>query len=79
MANAIITGGAGFIASHLAEAIESKYDKIFLVDNLVRTGNIRNIEHLLQDSKYEFLNLDISNTRDIAVLSVDYYSFLLLF
>jgi UDP-glucose 4-epimerase len=69
MANAIITGGAGFIASHLAEAIRSKYDKIFLVDNLIRTGNIRNIEHLLQDIKYEFLNLDISNTRDIAVLS----------
>jgi nucleoside-diphosphate-sugar epimerase len=46
MANAIITGGAGFIASHLAEAIESKYDKIYLVDNLVRTNNTRNIEYL---------------------------------
>jgi UDP-glucose 4-epimerase len=69
MANAIITGGAGFIASHLAEAIAKDYDKIFLVDNLVRTGNTRNIDHLIQRSKYEFLNLDISNVRDIAKLS----------
>ena len=34
MNNAIITGGAGFIASHLAEAIAEKYDKIYLIDNL---------------------------------------------
>jgi UDP-glucose 4-epimerase len=69
MANAIITGGAGFIASHLAEAIESKYDKIYLVDNLVRTNNTRNIDHLLTNPKFEFIKLDISETRDIALLS----------
>ena len=38
--NAVITGGAGFIASHLAEAIKDKYDKIYLIDNLVRTKGI---------------------------------------
>jgi UDP-glucose 4-epimerase len=69
MPNAIITGGAGFIASHLAEALAKDYNKIFLVDNLVRTGNTRNIDHLLQNPKFEFLNLDISNARDIAKLS----------
>ena len=69
MPNAIITGGAGFIASHLAEALSKDYDKIFLVDNLVRTGSTRNIEHLLENPKFEFLNLDISNVRDIAKLT----------
>ena len=69
MANAIITGGAGFIASHLAEAIENKYDKIYLVDNLVRTENTRNIDHLLTNPKYQFLNLDISDFADVVLLS----------
>ena len=55
MANAIITGGAGFIASHLAEALASRYDKIYLVDNLVRTGTTRNIDHLLSNPKYQLI------------------------
>jgi UDP-glucose 4-epimerase len=59
MANAIITGGAGFIASHLAEAIRSRYDKIYLIDNLVRTSNLRNIQHL--SDKYVFIQADISD------------------
>lgn len=46
--NAIITGGVGFIASHLAEKISSKYNKIYLIDNFARTGSnpLRNITHL---------------------------------
>ena len=59
MANAIITGGAGFVASHLAEAIADKYDKIYLIDNLVRTESLRNIEHLLGD-KFIFIEAEIS-------------------
>ena len=59
MANAIITGGAGFVASHLAEAIADKYDKIYLIDNLVRTESLRNIKHLLGD-KFIFIEAEIS-------------------
>jgi len=59
MNNAIITGGAGFIASHLAEAIRNKYDKIYLIDNLIRTNSLRNIEHLLGD-KFIFIEAEIS-------------------
>lgn len=59
MANAIITGGAGFVASHLAEAIASKYDKVYLIDNLVRTESLRNIEHLPKD-KFIFIEAEIS-------------------
>lgn len=73
MANAIITGGAGFIASHLAEAIESKYDKIYLIDNLVRTNGTRNIEHL--SDKFVFIKFEISlfNFSSIPDVEVIYH------
>jgi len=58
MGNAVITGGAGFVASHLAEAIAFKYDKIYLIDNLVRTENLRNIEHLPE--KFIFIKAEVS-------------------
>lgn len=59
MNNAIITGGAGFVGSHLAEALASRYDIIYLVDNLVRTDTTRNIEHLLNNSKYVFIQKEV--------------------
>jgi UDP-glucose 4-epimerase len=59
MGNAIITGGAGFIASHLAEAIQDKYEKIYLLDNLVRTNGLRNINYLLGD-KFIFIETEVS-------------------
>jgi UDP-glucose 4-epimerase len=59
MNNAIITGGAGFIASHLADAIKDKFDKIYLIDNLVRTNGLRNIESLLGD-KFHFIKAEVS-------------------
>lgn len=69
MANAIITGGAGFIASHLAELIEERYDKIYLVDNLVRTGNLRNVKHL--SDKFVFINGDVSNFDFSSISNVE--------
>ena len=69
MSNAIITGGAGFVASHLAEAIADKYDKIYLIDNLVRTESLRNIEHLPKD-KFIFIEADISEFN-FAALEAD--------
>jgi UDP-glucose 4-epimerase len=59
MNNAIITGGAGFVGSHLAEALVSRYDTIYLVDVLVRTGTTRNIDHLLKNPKFVFLKKEV--------------------
>jgi len=59
MNNAVITGGAGFVASHLAEAIADKYDKIYLIDNLVRTNRTRNIDHLIGE-KFIFIEAEVS-------------------
>jgi len=69
VSNAIITGGAGFVASHLAEAIANKYDKVYLIDNLVRTESLRNIEHLPKD-KFIFIEADISEFN-FAALEAD--------
>jgi len=67
MKNCIITGGAGFIVSHLIERIQNDYDTIYLVDNLVRTNNTRNIDHLIKDNKkFKFLHGDVS-TFDFSI------------
>ena len=41
----LITGGAGFVGSHLAEALLARGDEVYVIDNL-QTGSIENIEHL---------------------------------
>ncbi len=61
MNNAIITGGAGFIPSHLAEKIASKYHKVYLIDNLMRTNGLRNIKHLLNDPQFEFIHAGVES------------------
>tara|TARA_R110001599_G_scaffold146429_1_gene329621 strand:- start:10264 stop:11214 length:951 start_codon:yes stop_codon:yes gene_type:complete len=62
--NAIITGGGGFIASHLAEKIQDKYDTIYLIDNFVRTGDdkYRNIKHLDSD-KFVVIEKEVSKVN----------------
>ncbi len=49
--NVLITGGAGFIGSHLAEALLKKGDDVYVIDNL-STGTIKNVEHLLSNKKF---------------------------
>lgn len=61
----IITGGAGFVGSHLADRLlnDKQFDninKIYLVDNLVRTNSLRNIQHLLNNPRIQFIHGDIS-------------------
>lgn len=75
MNNAIITGGAGFVASHLAERIKDKFDKIYLIDNLVRTNGLRNINHLLTNEKFIFIEAEISefDFTQLSDVSVVYH------
>ena len=59
MKNAVISGGAGFIASNLATKLgELGFSKIFLIDNLMRTNSLRNIT---DDERAEFIDGDASN------------------
>jgi len=48
----LITGGAGFIGSHLAEIILQNDDEVYIIDNL-STGSIDNIRHILENKKYK--------------------------
>jgi UDP-glucose 4-epimerase len=57
---AIITGGAGFIGSHLADALLARGDSVILLDNL-STGRLENIEHLRQRDDVEFVLGSILN------------------
>jgi dTDP-glucose 4,6-dehydratase len=55
----LITGGAGFIGSHLCEYFLAKGHPVICLDNFL-TGNKRNIRHLLSDRKFSFVNHNIS-------------------
>lgn len=52
--NYLITGGAGFVGSHLAEALLSRGDRVTIIDDL-STGSIRNIAHLRSNPNFNYI------------------------
>ena len=62
--NILITGGAGFICSHLAEKLSSIQNNLILLDNLL-TGSLKNIEHLINLPNVKFIEHDVQNHIDI--------------
>jgi dTDP-glucose 4,6-dehydratase len=60
---ALVTGGAGFVGSHLCDALLADGYSVIAVDNLL-TGRMTNIEHLRNDSRFEFQKLDVSEAFD---------------
>jgi UDP-glucose 4-epimerase len=58
--HALITGGAGFIGSHLAEALLARGDTVSIIDNL-STGRFSNIEHLASHPRFRFAIDSITN------------------
>jgi len=58
--NVLITGGAGFIGSHLAEELLSRGDTVRVIDDL-STGNLRNIQHLLEHERFLFSHGSVLN------------------
>jgi dTDP-glucose 4,6-dehydratase len=55
----LITGGAGFLGSHLCERFLQEGFHVIAMDNLI-TGDLRNIEHLFKDTSFEFYEHDVS-------------------
>ena len=55
----LVTGGAGFLGSHLSESLLKSGHSVICVDNLY-TGSKDNIQHLLGDSCFEFLRHDVT-------------------
>ncbi len=57
--NILVTGGAGFIGSHLIDTL-IKGNKIFCVDNL-SSGDCKNVEHLMNNPNFKFIEHDVKN------------------
>jgi dTDP-glucose 4,6-dehydratase len=63
MPTAVVTGGAGFLGSHLCDALIAKGFRVICVDNL-DTGSLQNIEHLRGD-EFEFVNHDVTEHLEV--------------
>ncbi len=59
MARVVVTGGAGFLGSHLCAALLGRGDEVVAVDNL-STGRVQNIEHLFAHEGFRFVRHDVS-------------------
>src|SRR6266446_8928045 len=66
---ALVTGGAGFLGSHLCDALLGEGYSIVAVDNLL-TGKLANLDHLRHDPRFEFQQIDINERFDCG--AVDY-------
>jgi UDP-glucose 4-epimerase len=63
----LITGGAGFIGSHLAEALLQRGDRVSVIDDL-STGSIKNIEHLKGQPGFTYIIETMTNTSLLGEL-----------
>lgn len=63
--NVLITGGAGFIGSHLIDEFISRKYNVIAIDNLL-TGTKKNLDPFLKNENFTFLNLDVQNHIEIS-------------
>jgi dTDP-glucose 4,6-dehydratase len=61
----VVTGGAGFLGSHLCDALVGRGDAVVCVDNLT-TGRLANVEHLLGTPAFAFVEADVAGGIDVA-------------
>ena len=62
----LVSGGAGFLGSHLCERLVARGDQVLCVDNFF-TGARRNIEHILNHKNFELLRHDITHPIFVEV------------
>ena len=59
MTVSVVTGGAGFLGSHLCDKLLGEGHEVICLDNLI-TGNVANIEHLAGHERFRFIKLDVT-------------------
>jgi UDP-glucose 4-epimerase len=64
----LITGGAGFIGSHLSEIYIARDDEVYVIDDL-STGSLENVKHLLKNPAFHFVNDSILNRDTMLELT----------
>lgn len=72
MNHVLITGGAGFIGSHLCERYLASGYRVTVVDNLI-TGSLENIQHLINHKNFTFLEHDVSepfSTKELGKIDL---------
>jgi len=74
MQKVLVTGGAGFIGSHLSERLVNEGYAVISLDNLI-TGSLKNIEGLTANKNFEFVKGDVTELPDQIVLQSFSYIF----
>jgi dTDP-glucose 4,6-dehydratase len=67
----MVTGAAGFLGSHLCDALLAEGHNVIGVDNLV-TGSLKNIDHLKSESRFSFIHQDVCEPFDAGKVSYIY-------
>ena len=66
MKTILVTGGAGFLGSHLCDRLINEGNKVICIDNLY-TGSLNNIEHLMENPNFSFKEHDVVDAIDVEV------------
>ncbi len=69
----LVTGGAGFIGSHLVDALMSQGKEVYVFDNL-STGSLENVKHWLNSSNFRFIKGDLLKQSDLENLKNEDFS-----
>src|SRR5262249_17094355 len=67
----VVTGGAGFLGSHLTDRLLAEGHHVIAIDNLI-TGNMANIGHLAGNENYRFIKHNVSNFIFLQEEKIDY-------